>query len=107
MKKIRSKKNLTINDYLKKILTIFKIILFQYFILIPYALFFSIPLLLWDESINLSSIILILLFIIIFPLFQSIFHIHYINTGSLYSRFEVWMGTMFFYLLVPILTIIL
>lgn len=106
MKKIKNKKRKTWKYFSKKLFSFMKIIIFQYFIFILYFLMFSIPNYFLDgewEKMN----VYFLLFVLIFPIIQSIFNIHYIQTGSLNSRLEVWLGMIFYFFIIPIVFIFL
>ncbi len=87
--------------FFKKAATFLKITFFQYFVLITYSTLFLIPIFVINWQANEINIYFIL-FMVIFPMIQSMFHMYYVQTGSLYSRFEVWMGMIIYFFIIPI-----
>ncbi|MGL5617963.1 MAG: hypothetical protein ACRCWU_02865 [Metamycoplasmataceae bacterium] len=102
LKKIRKTKRITYKDLTKVILKFFKIVSFQYIVFSIYLTSFLLPLFFLDENVLNRLNLYLLVFVGIFPLIQSFFHLHYTETGSQFSRFEVWIGSIFFFIIIPI-----
>lgn len=106
LKKIKEKKKITLKNSTRILLKFFKIVLFQYVIFLFYSALFLTPLFFLEDELFIKLNVYFLVFIAIFPMIQSLFHIHYSETGSLFSRFEVWIGSIFFFLLVPVVILV-
>ena len=88
MKKIKLKRPITFKFICNNLFKFLKITLFQYLLLVSYAALFIIPILFIEN--NRSNLHLyLIIFVFIFPLIQSFLYMHYLGTGSLYSRFLV------------------
>ncbi|MGL6125244.1 MAG: hypothetical protein ACRC1F_01995 [Metamycoplasmataceae bacterium] len=103
LKKIKEKKKITLKGSIRITWKFFKIIAFQYTIFIIYLASFLLPLIFLDAEFFERMNIFLIMFIALFPAIQSLFHIHYTETGSSFSRFEVWIGSVLFFLVIPII----
>ena len=105
MKKIKLKRPITFKTICNNLFKFLKINLFQYLLFVSYASLFIFPVLFIEDRWSDLHLYL-MIFVLIFPLIQSFFYMHYLGTGSLYSRFFVWLGTGVFFLVIPIFVVI-
>ncbi|MGL5643219.1 MAG: hypothetical protein ACRCW3_00355 [Metamycoplasmataceae bacterium] len=102
LKKIRKTNKITYKDIVRIFFKFFKIVSFQYIVFSIYLASLLLPLIFLDDNIFDRLNLYFLVFIAIFPLIQSFFHFYYTETGSKFSRFEVWIVSLLFLIIIPI-----
>ncbi|MGL5308673.1 MAG: hypothetical protein ACRC9F_01345, partial [Metamycoplasmataceae bacterium] len=102
LKRIKKNKRITLKNSSKFVFKFFKILSFQYIVFSLYIGSFLLPIYFLDETLFNRLNVYLILFVVIFPLIQSFFHFYYTETGSRFSRFQVWIGSILFFLIIPI-----